>query len=174
MSSTTRFKAIAAIDSERGLGKDGDLPWHLPGDLKHFATTTKSTRDPQRQNAVIMGRITCQSIPEKYWPLAGRINIVITRDASFTREGAIVCSDLESALAAASEAESIFVVGGGQIYGLAIEHPGCEELILTRIAHSYGCDAFFPAFEERFALANEIGRGEHEATRYTIESWMPR
>lgn len=167
------FSAIAAIDESRGLGIKGDLPWHLPGDLKHFATTTTKTLDPEKQNAVIMGRVTCETIPDKYWPLPRRRNVVITRNPSFSIRGSEVFTDLKSAmLAVHDEVETIYVVGGGQIYSLAIELDACKELILTRIHRDFGCDAFFPAYEDRFSLVEEIGKGEHEGLSYVIERWQ--
>lgn len=167
------FSAIAAIDESRGLGIKGDLPWHLPGDLRHFADTTTKTRDTEKQNAVIMGRVTCETIPDKYWPLPGRRNIVITRNPNFSKKGAEIFTDLTSALLAAEdEATTIYVVGGGQIYSLAIELDACKELILTRIHRDFGCDAFFPAYNDRFSMVEEIDTGEHKGLRYVIERWQ--
>lgn len=173
MSELPDFKAIAAIDRARGLGLKGDLPWHLPEDLKHFARTTKETRDPARQNAVVMGRVTCETIPPKYWPLAGRRNVVITRNPAWHIEGAEVFTSLEAALRELDEeVETIYVVGGGQIYSLAIELPACRELILTRIDRDFGCDAFFPPYEDRYHLAEELSHGEQDGLCYTIERWI--
>jgi len=167
------FKAIAAIDAERGLGRKGDLPWHLPEDLKHFARTTKDTDDPGKQNAVLMGRVTAETIPAKYWPLSGRKNVVVTRNPEWSIDDAEVFTDLSSALqSTAGQVETTYVVGGGQIYSLAIELPACQELILTRIAGTYGCDAFFPSFEDRFHLAEEMGRGSEGEVNYKFERWI--
>lgn len=172
MSKLPKFKAIAAIDSNRGLGIKGDLPWHLPEDLKHFARTTKETRDPDKQNAVIMGRVTCETIPEKYWPLSGRKNAVITRNPEWRMEGADVFTDLESSLLALEDkVETLYVVGGGQIYSLAIELPACQELILTRIHKDFECDAFFPSFEDRYHLDEELATGSHDGLDYVMERW---
>ncbi len=168
-----RFIAVAAIDESRGLGIKGDLPWHLPGDLKHFAKTTTQTTDPTQKNAVIMGRVTCETIPEKYWPLPGRHNVVITRNRDFAIDGADVFTDLPSALLdVRDKVETIYLVGGGQIYSLGIELDACEELILTRIHRDFGCDAFFPQYQDRFSLAEELGQGEHKGLRYVIERWQ--
>lgn len=166
------FRAIAAIDSKRGLGIRGDLPWHIPADLKHFARTTIETRDSGKQNAVIMGRVTCESIPEKYWPLSGRHNAVITRNPEWRIEGADVFGDLESALGTLEDqVETLYVVGGGQIYSLAIELPACQELILTRINKDFECDAFFPSYEDRYHLEEELATGSHDGLDYVIERW---
>lgn len=164
--------AVAAIDEGRGLGIQGDLPWHLPEDLKHFARTTTKTKEDGATNAVIMGRLTCETIPKKYWPLKGRRNAVITRNRDWSIEGADVFADLPSALVGlAPKVETLYVVGGGQIYTLALEFEACEELILTRIHKRYDCDAFFPEYEESFALYEELGVGEHDGVAYTFERW---
>ena len=73
------FSLIVAMDSQNGIGKNGQLPWHLPADLKHFKEITCTVRDPKKQNVVLMGRKTWDSIPEKFRPLPGRINVVLTR-----------------------------------------------------------------------------------------------
>lgn len=173
MTSLRKFSAVAAHDANRGLGYKGDLPWHLPEDLKHFARTTRTTEDPAKQNAVIMGRVTCETIPAKYWPLPGRRNAVVTRNADWSIEGADVFTDLTAAIAALQDqVESVYIVGGGQIYTLALEMEACYELILTRILKSYDCDAFFPAYEDRFHMAKELGRGSHDGVEYVFEQWI--
>lgn len=172
MSSLPAFKAIAAIDEGRGLGMRGDLPWHLPEDLKHFARSTTDTQSEGAQNAVIMGRLTCETIPAKYWPLKGRRNAVITRNREWSIDGAEVFEDLPSALLGlAPKVETLFVVGGGQIYKMAVQLEACEELILTRIHKRYECDAFFPEYEDAFELYEKLGEGEHDGVSYTFERW---
>ncbi len=166
------FAMVAAIDEARGLGFEGDLPWHIPADLKHFARTTTETRTEDAMNAVIMGRLTCESIPEKFWPLKGRANAVITRNPSWSKEQASVFADLPSALRGMRDhCERLFVVGGGQIYSLAIELAACEELILTRIRKRFRCDAFFPEYEHAFSCAEVLSEGEHKGLAYSIERW---
>lgn len=175
MSKLPPFAAIAAIDEGRGLGFQGDLPWHIPADLKHFAHTTKSTRNEGAENAVIMGRLTCDSIPEKYWPLQGRRNAVITRNREWSKPHADVFEDLPSALLGLANAvETLYVVGGGQIYTQAVELEACHELILTRIHKRYECDAFFPEYEDHYAPSEQLADGEHEGIGYTIEKWRRR
>lgn len=175
MNSLPRCIAVAALDADGGLGLRGDLPWHLPADLKHFAKTTRETRESSKQNAVIMGRVTCESIPERYWPLPGRRNIVISRNREFAIEGAEVFSNLATALVAVAPAvESLFIVGGGQMYSEAIKIEACDELILTQIERSFGCDTFFPTYREAFERSDVLASGDHEGLRYTIERWIRR
>ncbi len=173
MSDSTRVIAVAAHDAALGLGHQGDLPWHLSEDLKHFARTTKKTSDPAKQNAVIMGRITCETIPAKYWPLPGRRNAVVTRNPEWRIEGADVFTDLMSAIETLTDqVETIYIVGGGQIYTLALDLELCDELILTRIQKKYECDAFFPAYDSRFHMAEELGRGSDGGVDYVFERWI--
>src|SRR3989338_11120601 len=74
------FNIIVAVDAKNGIGKKGGLPWSLPADLKHFKKITFNTTDESKMNAVVMGRKTWDSIPAKFRPLPGRLNVVLTRD----------------------------------------------------------------------------------------------
>lgn len=162
------FACVVAMDSERGIGLQGTLPWRrIPEDMKHFRDLTMGVRDSGRQNAVIMGRKTWQSIPSHMRPLFGRRNIVMSRnprwDAApgrneFSRRVSftpVPQPSFETALEAATVGESIYVIGGGEVYAVALAHPLCRAVYLTRIANAYGCDTFLPRFEERFTLDSE-------------------
>lgn len=173
-----RFEIIVAADAADGIARAGDLPWHLPGDLAHFKRTTSGTRDPALRNAVIMGRRTWASIPARFRPLPGRLNVVISRQADYALpEGVGLASSLDSALrraAADPSVERLFVVGGGQIYAEALASPACAAVHLTRVAGEFGCDTFFPPLGpawERFAAGAPISEG---GTSYVIELWHRR
>jgi dihydrofolate reductase len=134
---------IAAIDSNKGIGKGGKIPWHLPEDLKHFKEITSG-------HPVIMGRKTYESIGRI---LQDRTNIVITHDVSKVKTHGpglpVVAVSLEDAIAAARQspgAEEIFIIGGGQIYQESL--PFVEKLYLTVIDRDFNCDTFFPDFRE--------------------------
>lgn len=138
-----KFSIIAAVDEKMGIGKNGRLPWHLPSDLKFFHDTTTG----RGKNAVIMGRLTWESIPEKKRPLPDRLNIVITRNSSYALPASVEkATSLEEALKIANtkNAEGIFAIGGAQIFYDAIQHPACEKIYLTELAGDFKCDAFFP------------------------------
>ncbi|MBN4054836.1 dihydrofolate reductase [Nitrospira defluvii] len=151
------FSMIVAMDAERGIGKDGTLPWHLSGDLKHFKQLTCTTDDSNKQNAVIMGRKTWESIPEKFRPLPGRLNVVLTRNKKLNLpEGVVSADSLEKAFHVIevperkTSIEKAFVIGGAQIFEIALASPFCEELHVTHINSTFQCDTFFPPFESLF------------------------
>lgn len=143
------FQVIVAMDRARGIGRDGDMPWHLPSDLKYFAKVTKgdaaATGGPM--NTVIMGRKTWDSIPERFRPLAGRSNIVISRQTDLQLEGAQLAASLEQALEMADSSSDCFVIGGATIYEMALAHPDCGELFITEIDSDFDCAVFFPPLD---------------------------
>jgi len=99
----TELILIAAVAANGVIGKDNQLLWHLPEDMKHFKSLTQG-------RAVIMGRKTWESLPEKFRPLPGRHNIVITRNPAYTQAGATVVTSLANAMAAAGD-------GAGYVFG---------------------------------------------------------
>jgi dihydrofolate reductase len=136
---------IAAIGAQnRELGKDGDLLWHIPEDLKRFKELTSG-------HPVVMGRKTWESLPEKVRPLPNRTNIIVTRQSGYQAPGATVTDSLEAALVAVTSAEGsdeIFVIGGGELYAAALPH--ADRLYLTLINDIKDADAFFPPYESEF------------------------
>ena len=168
------FAIVVAADAKLGIGKAGDLPWKLPGDMAYFKTLTKQTSDPSKHNIVIMGRKTWDSIPARFRPLAGRKNIVTSRNRSLVLpEGVRAASSLDEALTQAAvdpaSTEQIFVIGGGQIYAGALAHPQCTKIYLTRVHASFACDTFLPAFEETFVLESSSEPQEDRNIRYVFE-----
>jgi len=151
------FSLIVAMDLQRGIGKAGTLPWHLPGDMKYFKTLTTKTERPQKQNIVIMGRKTWDSIPQKFRPLCDRINLVLTRRQNPDFPPTVLFADsLEKGLRlfqASSYQEKIgdiFIIGGEEIFEVALKMPACKKLYITHIHHTFDCDTFFPEFEQQF------------------------
>lgn len=128
---------IAAVARNGVIGIDNRLPWHLPADLKHFKALTLG-------HTVIMGRKTWESLPDKFRPLPGRRNIVITRNPSYRAAGALVASTLPEALRAAESGEA-FVIGGAELYAAAL--PLADRLQLTEIDADFEGDTRFPAIE---------------------------
>ncbi len=142
-----KFSLIVAIDKCNGIGKNGVLPWHLKNDLAFFKETTTKTKT-KKKNAVIMGRYTWESIPEKYRPLPGRINIIISQNTTLT-QNAFIFKNLEEAVEFASgEAEEVFVIGGARLYQECLKWVEMVKAIyITEITRSFDCDKFFPKEE---------------------------
>ena len=140
---------VAAVASNGVIGKDGHLPWKLPEDLKHFKRLTLG-------HPVIMGRRTWESLPQ---PLAGRQNIVVTRNGALAGRGAEVASSLADALARVALPEPAFVIGGAQLYAAALAR--AATLYLTEIAREYDGDTTFPPFDR--SAWREVVRQEHLA-----------
>ncbi|XP_059633687.1 bifunctional dihydrofolate reductase-thymidylate synthase-like isoform X2 [Cornus florida] len=147
------YQVVVAATRDMGIGKDGKLPWRLPSDLKFFKEITKTTSDPGKKNAVVMGRKTWESIPLEHRPLPGRLNVVLTRSGSFdiaTAENVVICGSMPSALELLAESpycfsiEKVFVIGGGQILREALNAPGCDAIHMTEIETSIECDTFIP------------------------------
>ena len=152
------FSIIVAVDAKLGIGQKGTLPWQLSADLKHFKEITTGVSDPNKVNAVIMGRKTWDSLPEKFRPLPNRVNIVISRNASLKlAAGVELALDLAEAFhiiekRVKSAVEKVFVIGGGQIFAEAIGSAACQRLYLTRLKNNFNCDTFFPSFSKDFKL----------------------
>jgi dihydrofolate reductase/thymidylate synthase len=146
------FDIVVAIDSQNGIGKDNTIPWKFTPegklDMEFF---TKLTKKPS--TAVIMGRITAESIPKRFWPLPLRTNIVLSRscNGSLTIEGpidnpVINCGSLNAALEYCKQAhfDNVYVIGGSMLYHEAIMHPLCHNIYVSMISGNYDCDTFFP------------------------------
>ncbi len=131
----TNITLVAAMGRNREIGLAGRMPWHLPAELQHFKQLTLG-------KAILMGRKTWQAIGR---PLPGRQNIVISRNPSFSAAGADVCMSLEAAVEIARSAE-VMVIGGGQLYSLAL--PLARRMMLTLIDIEPEADTWFPAWQE--------------------------
>ncbi len=123
---------IAAAGKNNELGKNNDLVWHLPDDFSRFKQLTTG-------HHIIMGRKTFESFPK---PLPNRIHIVISRNKSYTPEGAIVVNSLEEALHIAENDEQPFIIGGGEIYKLGMDVT--EKIELTKVHGAFDADTYFP------------------------------
>ena len=146
-----RLNLIYARAANGVIGKDNQLPWHLPEDLAHFKRTTLGC-------PVIMGRKTWDSLPPKFRPLPGRLNIVVSRDPAFAAEGAAVAPSLEAARALCPASSDAWVIGGAQIYAQAL--PLSHTVVVTEIARDFDGDAFAPTLGAEW---RETAREEHVA-----------
>lgn len=173
LSNCRKLHCIAAMDINRGIGKNGDLPWFLPKELKTFARLTTGVKSEGKQNAVIMGRLTYFSIPEKVRPLKNRLNIVLssTLKESDLPENVLLLRDLESVVEKLSTElyrdtiESAFVIGGSSVYNETMKSSFCQRIYLTEVASSFNCDTFFPDFDKdvfKEINLDEVNHGEQE------------
>jgi len=157
------------MDNERGIGKNNDLMWHLPADMKFFRETTSG-------HIVVTGRKNYDSIPERFRPLPNRENAVLTRNTDYEAPGALIFPSLEACLEHyRNETErTVFIIGGGQIFNEIIEMNGVEEMFITHVNHTYGADVFFPEFDESkwsSELVFEQAADEKHAVSFQVKKY---
>jgi dihydrofolate reductase len=162
-----KISMIAAMAHDRVIGKDNQMPWHLPADLAHFKRVTLG-------KPVLMGRKTFESIGR---PLPGRRNLVISRNPDYQAEGIEVVGSVEAALAllAGSSVEELMVIGGGHLYAEMLPIADC--LYLTRIDLAVEGDTRFPAFDD--GQWQRVDCESHPADEknphpYSFETWQRR
>lgn len=126
---------IAAASENNALGKNNDLIWHLPKDFKRFKALTSG-------HHIIMGRKTFESFPK---PLPNRTHIIITRQKNYTADGCIVVDNLKKAIEICPTDQDVFIIGGGEIYSLAM--PLAHKIELTRVFGNFEADTFFPEID---------------------------
>ena len=148
------FKAIDAMAENRVLGRDGDIPWHLPEDFKWFKRATMG-------GILVMGRKTYESIGR---PLPGRETVVLSRTAREI-EGVQTISE-PGQLETLPSGKTIWIAGGADIYAQLLPH--CRELFLTRVHRECLGDASFPPFEHLFTRAGTV----QECDDFTVEHWL--
>lgn len=154
---------IAAVAENRALGKNNDLLWHLPNDFKRFKEITSGLY-------IIMGRKTFESFPK---PLPNRTHVIITRQKDYVHEGCIVVQDLENAIAVCPKNETLFVIGGGEIYSQSILL--ADQLDITRVHHSFEADVYFPEIDtEVWELVSEAfnPKDEKHLYDYTFQTFV--
>ncbi|QMV62995.1 dihydrofolate reductase [Pseudomonas berkeleyensis] len=170
MNKTLPLSLIAALAHNRVIGRDNQLPWHLPADLKHFKAMTLG-------KPIIMGRKTWDSLGR---PLPGRLNLVVSRQVGLTLEGAEVFTTLQAAIERADvwareeDAEELMLIGGAQLYAQGLEL--AQRLYLTRVGLDPEGDAFFPEVNEAdWRMTSSV---EHPASAetpfYAFEVWERR
>jgi dihydrofolate reductase len=176
---------ILAVDAAWGIGKDNGLPWpKLPADLRHFKEV--STAAPEgRRNAVVMGRRTWESKEVGGRALPRRHNLVLTRRPFEAPAGVQVVGTSEgddaigSALTCAVESPNlgeVFVIGGAEIYRLALAHPSCRAIYLTRVVATFDCDTFVPNLDELCDPDPSwpVAHHEENGVSYSIEKLLVR
>ncbi|WP_417785695.1 dihydrofolate reductase [Tenacibaculum sp.] len=141
---------IAAIAKNNALGKDNDLIWHLPADLKRFKKVTTG-------HPILMGRNTFESIGK---PLPNRTSIIITRNNNYFVDGCLIANSIEQAIEL-TEGKDAFIIGGAQIYKDALEQDLVDRLDITLLHHEFEADAFFPEID--MEIWKEVARKDFKA-----------
>lgn len=154
---------IAAVAKNNALGKDNDLIWSLPADLKRFKKVTSG-------HHIIMGRKTFESLGK---PLPNRTTIIISRNKDYRIEGCITVNSLEEAIKAAKEDSNPYILGGGEIYKQAMEY--ADMLDLTLVHHSFeNADTFFPAIDPKIwqeTYRQDFNADEHHKYDYSFVTY---
>ena len=145
-----RVSLVAALARGGVIGRDNSIPWRIPEDVAPFREVTTG-------HPVVMGRRTWDSIPDRFRPLRGRRNIVVTRNAKWYGDGAEPAGSLEAALDLAGDASEVFVIGGAEIYAAAL--PFADELLLTEIDAEFDGDTIFPPIDP--TVFEEVEREPH-------------
>lgn len=171
------FDIVVAADEKLGIGKNGTLPWKLPGDMAYFKRVTSEVHDPAKRNAVIMGRKTWESIPQKFRPLPNRLNIVLSRSSVQLPDGVLLAHNLDHALEVAhndSAIENAFVIGGGEIFAAALNHAACRRLYVTDIRSDFGCDVFLPRYDQNFEVETLGDIADENGIEYAFKVFSRR
>jgi dihydrofolate reductase len=145
-----KLALVAAVARDGVIGRSGTIPWRIPEDLERFRTLTTG-------HAVVMGRRTWDSLPDRFRPLPGRRNVVVTRNPDWSADGAERAGSLAEALRLLDGAPQVFVIGGGQLYAEAL--PLADELLLTEIDADVEGDTWFPRWNR--AAFEEVSRERH-------------
>lgn len=154
---------IAAVAENNALGKNNDLLWHLPNDFKRFKAVTSG-------HYIIMGRKTFESFPK---PLPNRTHVIITRQKDFQHDGCIVVDSIQKAIEVCPKNETIFVIGGGEIYSQSMAF--ADQLDITRVHHSFDADVYFPEINsEIWELTSETfnAKDEKHLFDYTFQTFV--
>jgi dihydrofolate reductase len=161
-----KVSLVAAVARNGVIGRDNAIPWRIPEDLARFRALTMG-------HAVVMGRKTWDSLPERFRPLPGRRNVVVTRNPEWAADGAERAASLEEALDLLRDEERVFVIGGAQIYEAAL--PLADELELTEVDLVVDGDALFPPFDDvRFREVARERRVSETGTPFSFVTYRRR
>lgn len=148
---------IAAVSENNALGKDNDLVWHLPDDFKRFKQLTSG-------HYIVMGRKTFESFPN---PLPNRTHVIVTRQKNYAVEGCLIANTLQHAIELCPKNETIYIIGGGEIYKQSIEL--ADVLEITRVHHTFEADTFFPEIDSKiWKLTKEEFHPRDEKHNYSF------
>ncbi|MFK7780061.1 MAG: dihydrofolate reductase [Candidatus Gracilibacteria bacterium] len=172
-----KFSLILAVDEKNGLGKNNNLAWRIPSDIKYFKEITTKTEDLGKMNAVVMGRKTRESIPQKFRPLNDRINCILTRKILKSDIGSpiddfvLYFNSLEhclSELESKQNTESIFIIGGANLYNQVLDHPFLDKIYLTKVKGDFDCDVFFDGVPDDFIVESYTDYESEKGIEYSF------
>ena len=157
---------VAAVARNGVIGREGGIPWHIPEDMARFRALTTG-------HPVVMGRKTWDSLPDRFRPLPGRRNVVVTRNPVWTADGAEPAASLDTALELLDDPETVFVIGGASLYDQAL--PLADDLELTEVDLEPEGDAFFPAWDrEAFEEMSRDARVSEDGTPFAFVTYRRR
>lgn len=157
-----RLNLIYARAKNGVIGRGNALPWHLPEDLAHFKATTAGC-------PVIMGRKTWDSLPPRFRPLPGRLNLVLSRDPQWRSDGALPCAGLTTALNAVSSAPEVWVIGGAEVYRQAL--PLAQRVVATEIDADFDGDAWAPTLGPEWQETQRHTHTTQQGLRYALVTY---
>lgn len=159
--------AMVAADSTEGIAKSGDLPWRIPGDLKRMKQLTTGNGT----NAVLMGRTTFETLPGA---LPKRLNLVLTRKPDANFAGALTVTSWDEAIDACEryEVPELWVLGGAEIYALALAQLELTRIELTRLDGDFACDVRWPGVPAGFACVDRSAPVTENGVTYRYERWV--
>ncbi|VIO96294.1 dihydrofolate reductase family protein [Brugia malayi] len=175
MTRTLHMNLIVAVDGCGGIGRNGGMPWFLPAEMARFAKLTTLTMDSGKKNAVIMGRKVWESIPPKFRPLKNRFNVVLSRKIKEeSNENVVVARSFESAISLLQDMENIetiWNIGGREVYELGLNSPFLHQMYITRVEGDFLADVFFPEVDYgRFIKSTESEEmHEEKGIKYRYE-----
>jgi dihydrofolate reductase len=148
---------IVAVSENGVIGKNNDLIWHLPKDMKYFKEKTLG-------HHIIMGRKNFESIPHKFRPLRNRVNIIVTRNRDYTAKDCIIATSIESAIdySKSNKEDEVFIIGGGEIYKQSIQKNLVDKIYLTRVHADFDGDTFFETPSSNWIIKSEVKKKKDE------------
>src|SRR5690554_2102842 len=165
---------IVAKDNRNGIGKENDLPWHLPADMKFFRETTTG-------HIVLMGRKNYDSIPERFRPLANRLNIILTRNKDYQQADCLVLHSIDDVkkwmLENKNDERTLFVIGGGEIFSQFMKNDLVDEMFVTHIDTVVDSDVFFPEIDENKWEKTQVAshlKDEKNPYDFTVWKYLKR
>lgn len=171
----SNFSMVLACDSKWWIWKDNQLPWDLKKDMKYFQRLTLTTENPDFCNVVIMWRKTWESIPEKYRPLPGRINCVLSSDSSYSAPWAQTFTSFDWCISKVSELakiENIFVIWGTYLYNSLLVDENLEKIYLTAVDWDFSCDVFFEGIPNNFRLKSTSSTQKERDIEYYFQIFI--